>query len=394
MTPDELAERVNENDRDGVRRALAGMPGLAKERVFGALGSTALICAAHRGFVEIVDMLLAAGADVHAREAASKSTALHWASEGGHSAIARTLVDRGSDLEARDAWHDLTPLGWATVVVWAPQYHEDRAATAAVLLDAGASLDVFSAIALRRPESVRALCAADPDARSRRLGPVADAMTPLHLAVARRQPETAALLLDLGADIGARTASGLTPLALAVSDPANSATVALLRARGALDDVSAAVASADAEAMASHLAAGGVDRDLATTLLFTAARIGRPEPVELLVRHGADPNARATRLILEVPTPATPLHVAAMHGRAGSARALLDAGARPGAGAEDGIATPLHLAAGGGHVETVRTLLDGGADPSARDRAFGATPLGWAEHGNHADVVALLRARA
>lgn len=394
MTPDELAERVNENDRDGVRQALAETPGLARERVFGALGTTALICGAHRGFTEIVDMLLAAGADVHSREAASGSIALHWAAEGGHPRIVRTLVERGSELEARDLWYDLTPLGWATVVVWSPQYHEDRAATSVFLLDAGARLDVFSAIALRRPEAVRAISAAEPDALTRRLGPVADAMTPLHLAVAQRQPETAALLLDLGADLEARTASGLTPLALAMSDPANSAVAALLRERGASDDVSAAVATADSEAVASHLAAGTVDRDLATALLFTAVRIGKAEPVELLVRHGADPNARSTRLILEVPTAATPLHVAAMYGRAGSARALLEAGAHPGAGAEDGIATPLHLAAGGGHVETVRTLLAGGADPAARDGSFGATPLGWAEHGNHAEVVELLRARS
>eukprot|EP00959_Pyramimonas_sp_CCMP1952_P469760 9495513-Pyramimonas_sp.AAC.1 len=55
-------------------------------------------------------------------------------------------------------------------------------------------------------------------------------------------------------------------------------------------------------------------------------------------------------------------------------RAILGAGARPGAAAEDGC-TALMLAAEGGHEETVQLLLRAGASPKAKDGS-GRTALG------------------
>ena len=47
----------------------------------------AFLAAALRGRVSIMDLLLAAGADVHARD----DEALWWAVEGGHEAVAQLL---------------------------------------------------------------------------------------------------------------------------------------------------------------------------------------------------------------------------------------------------------------------------------------------------------------
>jgi ankyrin repeat protein len=286
-----------------------------------------------------VSVLLAGGAEVRAREAASGTTPLHWAAEGGHVSISRELLSRGAEVEPLDDWFALAPLGWAAAVRWNPAFHEDRHATVALLLEKGARMDPFSAVALERAEELRTLASLDPAALSRRLGYVGNAMTPLHFAVARRIAGMVPLLLELGADPTARTSYGLTPLSLAVQ--AGDASLAtLLRGHGVADDLS---------------------------------------------------SARA--LLGETAAATTPLHVAAQGRQLEAARILLGAGASPSAGAAEGSPTPLHLAAGQGDLPFVRLLLERGADPSAREKAFGATPLGWAEHGGHREVVSLLRAR-
>jgi ankyrin repeat protein len=78
LTPGELFSAIVDNDAAAVTAALAAEPALVAAHD-AQLGSTPLHFAAHRGFEEIVTALLAAGADVHAREIASDTTPLHWA---------------------------------------------------------------------------------------------------------------------------------------------------------------------------------------------------------------------------------------------------------------------------------------------------------------------------
>ena len=85
-----------------------------------------------------------------------------------------------------------------------------------------------------------------------------------------------------------------------------------------------------------------------TTLLHTAAMDDEPEVVALLLKGGADIEARN----------------------------------------EEG-ATPLHVAAGGNKLEVVALLLDRGADVEVRS-ATGHTPLHFAAESNKPEVVALL----
>jgi ankyrin repeat protein len=392
MGPDEFFEKVNQNDIRAVKEALARDPSLANARE-AHLGSRPLHHAAHRGFTGIVEAVLEAGGDIRARESVSDTTPLHWAAEGGHRAIARMLIERGADLEAVDEWFRLSPLGWATVVTWNPAFHEDRPATAAALLEAGARLDLFSALALGKAGAMREIAAADPASLERRLGYAADTMTPLQVAVSRRLTEMARQLLDLGADPSARTAGGLTTLALARLHR-DSEAATLFVARGAAPDLSSAMVVGDFAAMEARLragAGGGLPADQPGQLVFFAAQEGMAEALRILLDRGADPNRRARRLIGETPLHVTPLHLAAKGGHVTAARALLERRAISSPGAEDGTPTPLHLAAGAGHFDMVRFLIDAGADVNAREKGYNATPLDWGEHGGHAQVIPLLR---
>jgi len=392
MDADAWIGKIVGNDVPGVAAALAAEPELVALRD-PHIGSTALHFAAHRGFADIVAALLAAGADPHAREETSDTTPLHWAAEGGHAGVARQLLERGADLEARDRWFGLSPLGWATLVTWAPQLHHDRAGATAFLLAAGARHDAFTAIAIGSPEALRAVVAADAGALERRLGFVETDKRPLHVAIERGDPELVAVLVALGADVAARTAWGLTPLALALRS-GDAETIALLRAAGARDDRATAMVTGDVATLAAELGADRSAGDSPTPLLFAAARHGLADAIGVMVHLGASVNARMRHLVGEVLEQVSPLHLAAQHGHVAAVRALLDAGAAPSPGVDDGAPTPLHLAAAAGHADVVELLLSRGADVAARDRGFRSTALEWAEHGGHAGVIALLKSWA
>jgi ankyrin repeat protein len=298
-------ERIVGNEVDEVRQALAQDPSLAR-RPDEELGSTPLHFAAHRGLAEIAALLVDAGADVNAAERVSDATPLHWAAEGGHPGIVRMLLARGgrASLEARDAWFDLTPLGWATVVDWSPQFRVDRPGAAAALREAGAQGDAFVAIA-EGDEAALGAALARPGALTRRLGFVADAQEPLHLAITRARPALARLCVSAGADLRARTARGLTPLALA-HEAKDAATAALLIERG--------VRAEDDPACA--LVTGATDRLTAPDegLLFLAAERGLADAVRALLAAGTDAHARTRRLVGEVPTWVTALDIATAAG--------------------------------------------------------------------------------
>ncbi len=336
MESEALFEAIVARDVPRALSLLKAEPALATARET-RLGSTALHFAAHRGLVEVVAALLAAGADVNAREAASGTTPMHWAAEAGHLEVARRLGRAGADLTAVDEWYGLTPLGWATVVDWAPAFRADRPATIAALRRAGARPDLFVAIAEDKLDEVSMLC--DPDQLGRRLGFVGDGWTPLHLAADRGAPVIVTMLYTRGADAHARSDSGLTPLAVA-RRARNTAAARALRPAHGEDDASVALVTGDYAALAS----AKMDADLATRLLGAAARDGRAEAVPLLARRGANPNARLRDLVGERPTWITPLHVAAKHGHAATVTRLLDAGARVDARGEAGGPTAIEVA--------------------------------------------------
>ena len=162
----------------------------------------------------------------------------------------------------------------------------------------------------------------------------------------------------------------------------------MLTARQALD-VFEAAAVADVPRLRELLDA---DPALATTFSsdgFTAlhfpAFFGGVDAASLLLERGADVDAHGRGWMT-----GTPLNSAAAGRHADVARALLDAGADPGARQGSGWA-PLHSAAHNGDLEMAELLLARGADPTVVNDD-GATVLGMAEESGNAEVVARVRA--
>ncbi|MFL6195845.1 MAG: ankyrin repeat domain-containing protein [Thermoanaerobaculia bacterium] len=121
------------------------------------------------------------------------------------------------------------------------------------------------------------------------------------------------------------------------------------------------------------------------TALDWAARSGRTQVIDELVRAGADPDLRDSG-----PNGWTPLLHAVHKGQLEAVRALVAAGADVNLPSPKGT-TPLALAAGQGEPEIVEELLAAGADPTVRNGS-GWTVLQQAVgNGDPRVVQALLR---
>ena len=214
-----------------VAELLAGDPSLANAR--DRIGCTPLFLAAWTGYPVVVEQLLQAGADPNVRSRAGQtpldtSTTHIW--EGEQRAVARLLIEHGA-----------TPSFFAACVVGnlehVKRYVEDdpalvnqpfdqggtplevaaeagHMAVGALLVPAGAEVDIFSAASLGWQAQVEAFLRDDPallDAK-RRMG----GYRPLHCAAECGHPGIVRRLIELGAEVEARNAWGFTPLHLAV----------------------------------------------------------------------------------------------------------------------------------------------------------------------------------
>lgn len=200
---------------------------------------------------------------------------------------------------------------------------------------------------------------ADPDAAT------AEGLRPLHLAV--HDVERVRVLLDRGAAIDARTASGHTPLMLACWFGGDDAAARLLLERGA----DPRIAAGDETALT--MAVGASKRDLVRALLEAGLQ-----------------DSLAGGL------GAAALAVATANGDVATVDLLLASGVDPDATTQGETATMLHWAAMDGEAEIVELLLGRGADVDAVDEE-GMTALAWAakiDHGSGAVLDVLLRAGA
>ncbi len=320
-----------------------------------------LLAAARDGQVEIVESLLAKGADVNAARG-DGLTALHLAAEGGHQAMAEALVAAGAAVDAGTRIGGYTPLHIAA-----------RAGHGAVvlrLLEAGA----------------------DPNARTTNSG-----VTALHLAAGATGGRSAvAALLDHGADPNAQEGSaGQTPLIFAAAANRADAVTALLTA-GADPGIATAevdvlpTLALDREANRRFREMIGAPPQRMGMYGFRvdpdAEPLGEPSPAEVqaavraqrdFLRSGYDVGEANPHSLGRVgpdypggPDLVRPPYREVLVGRTGALTALLHA-------ARDG------------HVEAATALLDGGADLD-QVSADGTSPLLMATLNGQFDLALVL----
>jgi ankyrin repeat protein len=140
-----LLEAIATGEVETARSLTRAVPGLV-DRLAPA-DHEALVEAAERGRVSSVRLMLELGFPVDAHREVTDSdgaTALHAAAWAGSAETVALLLDHGADVRARDSRWQSEPLAWALVGSGeAPEYapSPDWAATVALLLDAGATLD-------------------------------------------------------------------------------------------------------------------------------------------------------------------------------------------------------------------------------------------------------------
>jgi hypothetical protein len=223
----------------------------------------------------------------------------------------------------------------------------------------------------------------------------------------------ASLLIRNGADVNAPDGDGWTPLKRAAFQGDKRIAKTLIDA-GADVSIHLAALVGHAERVRRSIASGvdvNARDDEGLTPLFLATRGGHSGVVDMLMAHGADPNARCGwdewhPLYWHRPraehfdssyrtgTPAEPgsgltaLHHAAELGFADVAEVLIARAAE--IGVKDPLGrTPLNVAAYAGWGDVVETLLNLGADPNAKDHD-GRTALDHAREAGFRDVCAVL----
>ena len=327
------------------------------------IGQTCLILAAHHGHTETVRYLVGLPEVEVNYQARNNHTALYSAVQEGHPDVVQVLIDAGADIETKGSWGH-SPLECASL--------GDDVVSVKMLVEAGAAVAeadkrrdscLLLAVIQGHTETVRYLAGlpqVDVDeVRNRRRALFCAIQQGVH-------PDVVQALIDGGADMEIRSNVGSTPLLFA-SSSGHLAIVKVLVGAGA--DVQAAdnkgatclikgvwcgcSLQEGLELMRYLVGLPEVDVNHADengmTALHWAAKRYYPDVVQVLIDGGADIEARNN-------LGRSPLLVACENGDVAKVKMLVEAGA--GVRATD-IAgnTCLILAAHFGHTEIMRYLI-------------------------------------
>jgi hypothetical protein len=318
------------------------------------------------------------------------------------------LLAAGADVNAKSNW-------------WAGGFgllHGASRELAAYAITRGAFVDIHAAARLGMIDRVRELIASDPKLVN---APGGDGQTPLHFA---STVDSAAFLLDQGADIDARDVDHeSTPAQYMIDDRQDVARY--LIERGCKTDILMAAALADIELVRRHLdadptsirmrvseeffpmispRAGGTIYRWKLGWYLSPHRVARkfghdevykllmdrsPDEVKLIEACWLDDEAMLQSLGADRPDLARRLLAgdlrqvahAARNNETGVVRAMLKAGLPVDARGQHN-ATPLHWAAFHGNCEMANTILPFGPPLEVTDGDFNSTPLGWALYGS------------
>lgn len=302
-------------------------------------GETPLMAVARTGNIEAARLLLDAGADINAKEDWGGQSAVMWASARGNADMIRFLAENGAELDARGVARN-----WARKVINEPRPKDMNKGGFTALLYAAREgcLDCARALV----EAGADINLADPER-----------VSPLNMALLNLNFDTAAYLIEAGANVDKWDLFGRAPIYMA------------------------------ADVNTLPVAGNGAMVVIPSTDEHTALDVGR-----MLLEAGADPNIRLKRRppYRNVPQDrggdrilaqgATALLRAARAGDAEFVRLLIEFDALVDLPSKEGV-TPLMAAAGvefgsratrgknrteEGILETIQVLLDAGADINAQ----------------------------
>jgi ankyrin repeat protein len=361
--------------------------------------TNALLLAAWKGSIDMIKLLVEAGADV------DQSGALFSAAARGDVEICTYLLNNGATAEKKSITGE-------TALQFALRSNTRNDEVVRLLRDRGAaSASLHTAAEAGDLAALRRLVAAgsDVDALDR------EGLPPLTLAARTGQLDACRLLLELGADPGRETRRGDTPLEHVLwrktyeavplliehSPPEVLPRALLLAAIQHKPDIMRQILarmpdpgeSIARESLRLRTALQFMSEDEVRILeetgvqlpLWAAARFGRLERIRGLLAGGADVNAPIPDATRE-----TPVFFAIRSDRHAAAKLLLENGADPNAGSRNGTCpTPLHEAATRGATATVKLLLEHGTKPNPLD-SLDYPPLWYAVKAGNIEVAQAL----